>query len=261
MKSWEKKENIKKANLILEANHLWGNKLNTLSEEHIKYVLGIELPLNESYYGNPILIERIIQEQMLYEDFLKSLKDFAKDKINVVVDKIKDWKETAAFIYKLLTNPQLLQNFTDNFWKTFKSNTLTTIKAFLQKFKLDGLFESIVNVVDRITKLTGFKKFLAATAFASIATYMINKLKSLPSDKITGFISNYLSDSFLSDIIAKLTDFKSYLGVLQPIIGTTQFLFKVLEPTISKFKTALNFFGQQKQQTGGEEVIDFSAAQ
>lgn len=260
MRTSDKLENIKKANLILETNYLWGNKINTLSEDHIKYVLGINIPLNESIYGNPELIQTIIAEQMLYEDFLKSLKDFAKDKINVVVDKIKDWKETAAFIYKLITNPQLLQNFTDNFWKTFKSNTLTTIKAFLQKFKLDGLFDSIVNVVDKITKLTGFKKFLAATAFASIATYMINKLKSLPSDKITEFISNYLSDSFLADIISKLTDFKSYLGVLQPIIDTTQFLFKVLEPTINKFKIALNFFGQQKQQTGGEETIDFSTA-
>ena len=258
MRTSDKLKNIKKANLILETNYLWGNKIQNLSEDHIKYVLGINIPLNESIYGNPELIQTIIAEQMLYEDFLKSLKDFAKDKINVVVDKIKDWKETAAFIYKLITTPQLLENFTTNFWKTFKSNTLNTIKTFLQKFKLDGLFDSIVNVVDKITKLTGFKKFLAATAFASIATYMINKLKSLPSDKITGFISNYLSDSFLSDIIAKLTDFKSYLGVLQPIIGTTQFLFKILEPTINKFKTALNFFGQQKQQTGGEEAIDFS---
>jgi hypothetical protein len=260
MKSWEKKENIKKANLILEANHLWGNKLNTLSEEHIKYVLGIELPLNESYYGNPILIERIIQEQMLYEDFLKSLKDFAKEKINVVVDKIKDWKETAAFIYKLITDPKLLQNFSDNFWKTFKKSTLNDIKVFLTKFKLEGVFESIQNVIDKITQLTGFKKFLAATAFAAISKYMINKLKALPSDKITGFISNYLSETFLKDIISKLTDFKSYLGVLQPIIGTTEFLFKVLEPTINKFRSAINLLTQKKP-SQDDGTLDFSTAQ
>ena len=247
MKPWDKKYNIKKANLILETNYLWGNKINHLSEDHIRYVLGIELPLNESYYGNPILIERIIQEQMLYEDFLKSLKDFAKEKINTVVDKIKDWKEAAAFMFKLVTDPQLLKNFTDNFWKTFKTNTLNDLKIYLKKIKLDGIFESIQTVVNKITQLTGFKKFLAATAFAAITKYMIVKLKNLPVNEINNFISKFLSQSFIGDIIAKITDFKNYIGAIKPIINTTEFLFKVLEPTINKFKQALNFFKKPQE--------------
>lgn len=259
MRTWDKLENIKKANLILETNYLWGGKLQTLSEDHIRYVLGIDIPLNESYYGNLELTQRIIQEQLLYEDFLKSVKDFAKEKLNTAVQKLKDWKELAAFIYKLITDPQLLQNFTDNFWKTFKTSTLNEIKIFLEKFKLGGIFETIQKVVDFITQLRGFKKFMAATAFAAIAKHMVMKLKNLPTSEINKYISNYLSDTFIGDIIAKITDYKNYLGALKPIIKTTEFLFKVLEPTINKFKKALDFFKKPQEKPEGEEDLDFSA--
>ena len=248
MRKYDKLNNIKKANVLCENLYLQNKGYLNLSEDHIRYVLGIELPLNESYYENPLLIERIIQEQMLYEDLIKSLKDFAKEKINTVVDKINDWKDAAAFIYKLITNPQLLQNFTDNFWKTFKSGGLMNeIKTFLTRLKLDGVFQSIINVIDEITKMTGFKKFFAATAFAAIAKYMVDKLKSLPTDKIMDFLSKYLSVEFIRNIMRKITDFKSYLGVLQPIIKTTEYFFKILEPTINKFKQALSFFKQSQQ--------------
>lgn len=240
MRTWDKANNIKKANLILETNYLWGDKLKTLSEDHIKYVLGIELPLNESYHQNPTLVQQIIKEQMLYEDFLKSVKDFAKDKIHMAVEKLKDWKETAAFIFKLITNPTLLENFTTNFWKTFKQSTLPQIKSLLTKFNLNGLFDIIQKVVDRITKLKGFKKFLAATAFGTIAKYLIEKASSFKDNGIVNFVQNYLSEKFIDDVIFKIVDFKSYLGFLEPIIQTTSILFKTLQPTIDKFRIPLN---------------------
>ena len=82
-----------------------------LSREHIIYNLGIPVPLNESIHFSRPMELRILHEQMLYETFLDSIKNYASEKFNQVVTTIKDWKDAAVVIGKVLSNGDLLNDF------------------------------------------------------------------------------------------------------------------------------------------------------
>jgi hypothetical protein len=247
MRKKDKLYNINKANILCENIYLGEKGFNkripeNLTNEHIIHVLGIELPLTESRYINEDLYTRILNEQLLYENFLDTVKNFAKEKIDKVIDTIHDWKDAAVMIYKVISNPTLLQNFTNNFWKTFQQNTLKQFYDLLKKTGLNNFIPTIEKMVLAIVNLKGWQKFLAATGIAAIIRYVVDKLKNLPTDKLKGFIASYLSETALGNMIAKLADFRSYMGYLDPIIKGVQFFYEMLKPTLDKFKQALTFF-------------------
>ena len=82
-----------------------------ISREHIAFTLGIPIPLNEFIQLSESLKLKILQEQLLYESFLDSIKNYASEKFNQVVTTIKDWKDAAAVIGKVLSNGDLLNDF------------------------------------------------------------------------------------------------------------------------------------------------------
>jgi hypothetical protein len=182
---------------------------------------------------------KLLQEQLLQEAFLDSVKAYAQDKYNRVVDKISDWKDAAAVIGNVISDPEILQRFSDDVWYNFKAGTLKRLIALLNKIGLGNLVASINEVITKITSLTGWQKFLAATGIGAIAEYIVDKMARLAPDTIKNFIASYLSESGLKSIISKLTDFKSYLGWLQPIIKGVDMLYQVMKPSIDKFGTGI----------------------
>lgn len=212
-----------------------------LTREHITLILGINLPLNESFNDlNEDLKINIIYEQLIYENFLDTIKKYAGEKWDKITTTIKDWKDAAVVLGKTISNPEILQNFSDNFWKTFKNGDLKKIEALLKKLKLDNFIPQVESLINKITALKGWQKFLAATSIASITNYIVTQLSTLSADGLKKWITAYFSDSALSTITSKLTDFTTYVGWLQPIIKGTEILYNVLKPTIDKFKFAFN---------------------
>ena len=212
-----------------------------LTREHIIFTLGIELPLNESLDNlSEDLKKRIISEQMVYENFIDSIKKYASEKWDKVVTTITDWKDAAVILGKVITDPKTLSNFSDQLWKYFKRNILDKLINLLKKLKLDSYIPQIEEIVDKITNLTGWQKFLAAASLASITQYIITKLSNLSAEGLTKWIKSYFSSEVISTITSKLTDFSTYVGWLQPIIKGTEILFDVLKPTIDKFKKAFD---------------------
>ena len=212
-----------------------------LTREHIIFTLGINLPLNESLDNlSEDLKKRIISEQMVYENFIDSIKKYASEKWDKVITTITDWKDAAVILGKIITDPSTLSNFSDQLWRNFKNNILNKLFELLKKLKLDSYIPQIQKVVDDITVLTGWKKFLAATSIASISQYITSKLSTLSAEGLVKWIKSYFSSSILSTITSKLTDFSTYVGWLQPIIKGTEILFDVLKPTIDKFKKAFS---------------------
>jgi hypothetical protein len=187
---------------------------------------------------------KLLQEQLLQEAFLDSVKAYAQEKYNRVVDKISDWKDAAAVIGNVISNPTILQRFSDDVWYRFKRNTLSKLTALLNKIGLGDLVTQINNVVTKITDLKGWQKFLASTGIGAIAQYVINKMSGLAPDKIKTYITSFLSEDGLKDILSKLTDFQSYLGWLQPIIKGVDMLYAVLKDSISSFKLKPQEFTQ-----------------
>ena len=208
-----------------------------ISREHIAFTLGIPIPLNESIQLSESLKLKILQEQLLYESFLDSIKNYASEKFNQVVTTIKDWKDAAAVIGKVLSNGDLLNDFLKPLERRVV-NLIQPLTNFLKKNKLDSFIKTITNFIDKIKSLEGWKKFMALVSVGSIITYILEKLKSLGPDVIKDFISKTFSSNFITDIVGKLTDFKSYLGWLQPIVKGVEIIFNFLKPLIEAFAAA-----------------------
>ena len=208
-----------------------------ISREHIAFTLGIPIPLNESIQLSESLKLKILQEQLLYESFLDSIKNYASEKFNQVVTTIKDWKDAAAVIGKVLSNGDLLNDFLKPLERRVV-NLIQPLTDFLKKNKLDSFIKTITNFIDKIKSLEGWKKFMALVSVGSIITYILEKLKSLGPNVIKDFISKTFSSNFITDIVGKLTDFKSYLGWLQPIVKGVEIIFNFLKPLIEAFVAA-----------------------
>ena len=187
---------------------------------------------------------KLLQEQLLQEAFLDSVKAYAREKYDDVVTKISDWKDAAAVMWQVLKNSRILHRFADDIWANFKSNTLRRLIDFLNKIGLNSLITSINNIVDRITSLDGWKKLLAATGIASVATYVIDKMTSLVPTSVEDFIKKYISEEGLNKLISTFTDWNSYLGWIQPIIKGVEILYKVMKSTIDKFISQTQLFTQ-----------------
>ena len=208
-----------------------------LSNSHIKYVLGIDINLNENitcYNLNQI----IIQEQLLYETFLDTVKNYAGDKFNQTIDKIKEWKDAAAVIGKILSSPELLDDFLSPLYRMVKK-AVKTISDALKKMNLNSFSEQIMGFVKKIQSLKGWKKFMALISLGSIATYINTKIKSFSPSSLALFFSENLAEDFLETISDKLTDWKTYLGYLEPIVDGVQTIYEFLQPLLSQFSKAL----------------------
>jgi hypothetical protein len=205
------------------------------SKEHIKYTLGIEISqLNEdsnSYYNTFKLIK---EEQLLYESFLDTIKDFAKDKLGKVVDTIKDWKDAAAVFFKILSSSELLKDFLFPL-KRRVEKILTKLYEFLKKAGLEEWVNKIKGFFTKITSLKGWKQLFAFLSLGGISYYILEKL---PKDNVKAFLSKYFTGEFVEEIIIKLTDWKTFIGWLGPIIGGVGIIFDFIKPILDQFREA-----------------------
>ncbi len=209
-----------------------------ISREHIVFTLGIPIPLNESVNISESLKLHIIQEQLIYESFLDSIKTFAKEKFDQVVTTIKDWKDAAVVMGKVLSNGNLLNDFLRPLQSQVE-NLIQPLTDFLEKIKLNSFIEKIKQFIEKIKSLQGWKKFMALVTTGSIITYILEKLKSLAPNAVKDFLTKYFSSTFVTDVLGKLTDFQSYLGFLQPIVKGVEIVFNFLKPLIEYFAIAL----------------------
>lgn len=208
-----------------------------LTKKHIVFTLGVSIPLNESFQYNKQLESKILYEHLLYESFLNSIKQYAQDKFNTVVSTIKDWKDAATVIGKVLSDADLLDNFLGPLERRV-IRLIQPLTTFLQKIGLDKFVNTIVNFIQKIKSLTGWKKFMTLITIGTIITYIIEKLKGTPND-IKNFIVQYFSGDFINDVVEKLTDWKSYLGWLQPIVEGVEVIYNFLKPLLQEFSKAL----------------------
>jgi hypothetical protein len=214
--------------------------IGSLSKEHIKNVLGIDVSLNESHQLSEDVISRIIEAQLLYENFLSSLKDYAKEKVNKAVSTIKDWKDSAVLLYKILSDENTLSNFSDNLWKTFKnSSVLKTLYSKIGNIKIGetAISEYLDALIKKITSLKGWPKFVAASGIATAGKFLYDTLGKLDVNKIIEYVKNYLSDEALTKITTKILSggFGALVSWFEAAKIGVQTLYNTLAPTIKKF--------------------------
>ena len=183
------------------------------------------------YKYNP----NIILEQVIFESFLSTVKDFAKDKLGKAINTIKDWKDAAVVLSQILSSKELLNDFLLPLERLVKKQ-LQTLYGILKKTKLDSIVKKIEGFFKKITSLTGWKKLFTLIALGGIALYAATKL---PLDGIQSWIAKTVGPEFIENITSKLVDFKSYIGFIGPIVGGGAIIFELLQPLLAKFKEAL----------------------
>ena len=211
-----------------------------INKDHITNVLGINVPpLSENQQISQDFLMLIKEEQLLYETFLSTIKDFAKDKLNKTVDVIKDWKDAAVVFAKILSSGELLNDFLDPLRRRVQK-IINEITNVLKKIKLDSLVERIKNFFKKILNLKGWKSLFSLLSLGGILFYI---KKKLPKDGIKAFINQYLSENFLDDVLSKLTNWKTFTGWLSPIIGGIGILYEFIKDLLSEFSQALKSGG------------------
>ena len=198
------------------------------------------MTLNESSQLSEDVIGRIIEAQLLYESFLDSLKNYAKEKVNQAVSTVKDWKDSAVLLYKILSDEKTLGNFSDNLWKTFKnSNVLKTLYSKIGNIKIGKtpISEYLDKLLDKITNLKGWKKFVAASGIATAGKFLYDTVSKLDVNKIIEYVKNYLSDEALTKITTKVLSggFSTLVSWFEAAKIGVQTLYNTLAPTIKKF--------------------------
>ena len=211
-----------------------------INKDHITNVLGINVPpLSENQQISQDFLMLIKEEQLLYETFLSTIKDFAKDKLNKTVSVIKDWKDAAVVFAKILSSGELLNDFLDPLRRRVQK-IINEITNVLKKIKLDSLVERIKNFFKKILNLKGWKSLFSLLSLGGILFYITKKL---PKDGIKEFINQYLSENFLDDVLSKLTNWKTFTGWLSPIIGGIGILYEFIKDLLSEFSQALKSGG------------------
>lgn len=204
-----------------------------LSREHINYTLGIIVPLNEAVSFSKRVETLVLEEQMLYESFLDGIKGFAQDKVNKIVNTIRDWKDFAAHLAQVLSNSDWLESLLDPLHRRVLS-ALTPVTNILKKLGLDNIVNNIKSFVQKIKALRGWKAFMGLISLGSIMTFIVEKVKDFAPEEIKAFIVKQFSGDFVQTITQKLTDWKSYLGWFQPIVQGADIIFKFLQPFLSQ---------------------------
>jgi hypothetical protein len=209
-----------------------------MTKEHIIYTLGINVPtLTESLNKNKNSLQLILEEQMLYESFIDSIKTYAKDKWDKTISTITDWKDVAVAVGKSITSNKIPE-LTNAAYRYGIKNPLNTLKSILDKIKLSKLYEDyVLPFIKKIGSIEGWKGFLLTLGIGSIITYITTQLSKLSAETMTQWIYKYFSGQAIADITSKFINFTSFVGWLQPIIKGTKIIFDILKPSISKLNT------------------------
>ena len=180
-------------------------------------------------------LKNIISEQILFESFLSTVKDFAKDKLDKAVNTVSDWKDAAVVFSQVLSSKELLDDFLTPLERLVQTQ-LQKLYEILKKVNLNSIIIKIKEFFKKITSLDGWKKLFSLIAIGGIALYAATKL---PIDGIKPWITRILGTDFLSSILLTLTDWKKYIGFIGPIVGGGVIIFKLLNPLLKAFKEAL----------------------
>ena len=221
--------------------------------EYITNILGITLPLDES--GQAQLTEevrgQVLREHILYESFIGSLVSAAKKSAGKIKDLLwtlaqilKDGGNLKRFISTLSKN--VIKPIAQLFRKAFNKMKAAggKIAGFIEKIseRFEGLLQKYVGMS------ASWKKAMVGCTLALLLKFSYEKVKGLLQDAINGKVEDelveFLQEKFvqffgqgLYDKIAdKITDVKSYLGWVGPLVGGLDFIAQTLGPATTKMR-------------------------
>ena len=265
--------------MTLLQEYVGNNQSYFLAEgSYVREVLGIQVPLNESYPYAPELQSRIIYEQMMLEGFwddLKSMKDTTKNlfaafkKVSTSPETVKSLtnhfskatRHARKQLFTLLNT--MIEKLGDYNMPTFKS-WAEKIKAGLVKIleapdKVDGwkaaiaqagvgltlkyLWDQIGSIVEAVNK--GLKEFLKKAAeglSGGALEEAVEKLKEFLKEKVLGGISPVIKEKMqqvASKLLAQFSGVGAWFDAAKTAFDGASFVLDFLKTPLSKFMTVL----------------------
>ena len=234
--------------------------------EYITDVLGIQLPLDES--GQTQLSEelkgQILQEHLLYENFLGSLISGAKETAGQI-------KELLLALAKILKDPGLLKDFIHSLAKNVIRPVATQFRKAFNKLKelggkvgqfIEKISEMFENLLQKFTSMDdSWKKAMAGCTISLLLHFAYNKVKPMLKDVISGkvqeefieFLKEKFAEMFGEDLLNKvmghITNIESWLGWIGPVVGGIKFVAKTLHPVTSRMNAELIKVNERMQST------------
>ena len=235
--------------------------------DYVKYVLGINVSLNENQSFETKRL--ILQEAFNIQGLAKSIVQKYGDKINTIVNGVKDLDDVGRIIYLII------QDKTGTFAKKALDSLTKSVNAALKRFQQQvlGIEKAATNtigdltaqlgpIVTQLTTLTnkilgnytGITGVLALLGLATVLLWLEEKVLSTIQGKIKDFFKDSIInkikkvlDSFgeyfkkiftnltINTITGFFSTFNSILGglvIASDIMGILSFL---LEPVIERF--------------------------
>jgi hypothetical protein len=227
---------------------------NSLSREHIKYVLGIDVSLNESIALHPSTYKLILEEQLIYESFLKdliasiepqllNLKDKSKEQLkkftldnikNTAVNVIDDIKDLKIIFAKALSNSVVL-NKSIKWINDAINNKLDNIVNTVSKY-IPEANEYIKNVIEKIkTKYNSIKpwgKFLLGVAAIAAVNYITKYIKTFTFDQLKKFLSGTALGNVIDFVSSTMKSVQEFFGIFGVAAGYAKSAYELLQPFI-----------------------------
>ena len=224
---------------------------NPPTTEYLTEVLGIQVPLNESYTSySQTLVEEIVREQLLFEGFWDDIKEKTKEYGTAIIDLFSVlkgvFKSPAALRRYRRMTVEFTNNAIDKIIETMNKAILKIPSASTITQKILGVF---TNLREKLNSTPGWKGAMTNSAFFVIFAYLQRKFRNLFLEKSgTGenlekglnlfyqfAVEKFNLESVATKVLNKMTDIKSYLSFLGPIVGGVQFIAMSLRDVTSKF--------------------------
>ena len=254
--------------LLLENWRTFEARESLLSNpEYVSGVLGIQIPLQESYPYSILLTEEILQEQLILEGWIESVKGY-------IADKAKPYKDFFTTLTQVIQDPSKLKGFLGMMNKSMSRRYFRPIKTALDMLKSVGvptpgqMFEKLASayegmpvswrkglvgaalyvVVRKITET--LEKLNLASVIDAIKDKSAEEIKGilaqLPAvEKIKEFFASkakeLIGPELLKKVATSAADIKKWLGVVGPIVGGAEMVIQGLAPMTSKAQAKLDF--------------------
>ena len=234
--------------------------------KYVSSVLGVKIPLQESYPYSTLLTEEILSEQLILEGWAESVKDF-------IADKAKPYKDFFTTLTQVIQDPSKLKGFLNIMNKNMSRTMFRPIRAALDILKTIGvptpgqMFEKLVAGYEGMQE--SWRKGLVGAAlyvvlrkitetleklnFASVLEAIKDKsakeikefLAQLPVvEKIKEFFVSKVEDligpELFKKIASSVVDVKKWLAVVGPYVGGADVVIQGLSPMTGKFQTKIS---------------------
>tara|TARA_R110000868_G_scaffold70676_2_gene207533 strand:+ start:440 stop:1294 length:855 start_codon:yes stop_codon:yes gene_type:complete len=185
---------------FIERNKLLENR------EYVKYVLGIDVPLNESMSISPEISRRILQEQLLLEGFFDKAVQKVKQgaaalgsKAVSAMEDVKSWAKAFGdkvgklfhALWKMMKNPAEIQTYIAVLNKRMNLRKIKTVEQFstnavamFQGTSFEAAAETLKKLIDSVLEQynkmeVSWKKALLGSTMSVFLDYLLSKFKNV----------------------------------------------------------------------------------